>query len=141
MDNVDALARAIDYLGATDLGDGRYAFKLPGDDSGICYIGGEYEMFCAAAPAPKGTLDPSFNVPDEGNLIEVKADWWTPTQQFAWYCWVLDDISGPHEMGKLRERSLGKLTDYEREVLPLLERGAHAAKITVDLTTGEEVLA
>lgn len=123
----DALARVIDYLGAVEVAPGRYAVPMGSLGNPPCY-----QIATATQIAYR-------EVGSACSFWPKMPQWWTPERQFAWLCWVLDDVSGPNEMGKLAKREIGTLTDYDGEVAPLIARGAHADCITVDLSTGEEV--
>jgi hypothetical protein len=114
----DALARAIDYLGATNLGNGRYALHMVEaypNVNGRWYTFGEKALLTAQI----GKLAAMERVP--------MPSWWTPTQQFA----VIATVPPRTVFG----------TANCKQNIPeaWLADDIRAICVTVDLTTGKEI--
>jgi hypothetical protein len=135
----DALARAIDYLGATDLGcDGLafigtldyktrgYFILSPRTVRGGATFALAIEEILSVIPTNRHAEDALEGWRSE-NCIFVQASWWTPTQQFA----VRDSN------GTLLSTHNCKQNIYPRPI----DDGYFEKCVTVDLTTGEEIAA
>jgi hypothetical protein len=112
------LQRAIDHLGATDLGDGRYAFRvnptLPWR-AARAHALIQYSHARRVNAEPRvlgGLLDGTIRMPT----------WWSPAQPFTHRCDVCDELMLPNA------------TDH-------LHGGKQACfhLVTVDLATGKEI--
>src|SRR6202050_3100698 len=94
----DALARAIDYLGATDLGNGRYAI-----------------------PASKTRLHKELGdcwlIVDERGVQTAMPPWWTPTQQTTFRCGCGKSPENRKQNFALNAHCLGK--GFERITVDL----------------------
>jgi hypothetical protein len=127
------LQRAIDGLRATELGNGHFAFE---EDRGWRIA--DTEAMGLWSYDGYGDWVGSYT-------IKVDAHWWTPATQFAYRvtraallamgfgAWLTKELGPQHERAAtpedLRRRFQGGLEDNEIE------------RITVDLDTGEEILA
>jgi hypothetical protein len=121
----DALARAIDYLGATDLGNGRHAFT---DGPSWC-IGTERTLSVLGRRLlHAGNIAMWGKTPEQHATLFKMPSWWTPEQQFAWR---IMNARG-------EEADPGVRYTQEPSGAPL---GFRFERLTVDLTTGEEIAA
>lgn len=130
----DTLVKAIAYLGAVEVAPGLYArCEAPGSVPFEIIPEAILREYTPERIARFGNRDRQFCG------IVTMPSWWTPSQQFAWRAWMLEDVSGPNEIGSMRRRDLGTFSAFDDEVRPLIERGAHWQRITANLETGEEV--
>lgn len=119
----EALACAIDYLGATDLGNGRYAFKGGPDrdnPDAVWRVANTDDMMKCGALLPRGEND----APPEWIMDEAfMPSWWTPKHRFAAH-YLEEYVPFP-----TRKLALEYVDIY----------GGSA--VTVNLETGEEIRA
>lgn len=120
MPTEDALTRAIAFFKAVSIGDDRYAFQ---DETGHWFSERKQELIEIFEAHSRGEAPP-----DPEQMTTAYPSWWSPTQQFAW-----------------RYDELARATVINPD-FRLVDDGADHQDdgmewITVDLVTGEEILA
>lgn len=118
-EKTDSLARAIDYLGATDLGNGRYALFMGVDDPQHWLVTDANDLIRA-----------TFSDEDFKNTVRMPS-WWTPERQFAYR--FASSVYSRRDDAEADAQACAQSYAFKGEFAPSIQR------VTVNLETGEEV--